>query len=104
MKVILNDALVLYALSLSLSQFVYYNKLSAASSSKLLVMLCPSASCTFQVLPLRPFCQVRVVAREVPLYGVDWESRVICVERLVLQLVGEAGSGPQLPTRSDSRS
>ncbi len=39
----------------------------------------------------------------VPLNGVDWENRVIGVERLVLQLISEAGSEPQLPTRSDSR-
>jgi hypothetical protein len=89
-------------LALSLPHFVYHNKQSSASSSKLLAMLCLSSSCTFHVLPMIPFC--RVVARGVPLYSVEWDSRIVCVERLELQLISKAGSESQLLTRRDSRS
>ena len=89
-------------LALSLPHFVYHNKQSSASSSKLLVMLFLSSSCTFHVLPLIPFC--RVIARWVPLYSVEWDNRIICVERLELQLISKAGSESQLLTRRDSRS
>ena len=50
------------------------------------------------MIPLR-----RVIARGVSLNGVDWEIGVVCVEGLVLQLISDAGSEPQLPTRTGSR-
>ena len=90
------------SLSLSLPHFVYHNKQSSASSSKLLVVLYLSSSCTFHVLPLIPFC--RVVARWVPVYSVEWDNRIIFVERLELQLISKAGSESHLLTRRDSRS
>ncbi len=49
------------------------------------------------MIPLR-----RVITRGAPLNGVDWEIGVVCVKGLVLQLIREAGSEPQLPTRIGS--